>query len=45
VITRLQADGYTVYAPPNPLQSLSYDSATISDFLSTIKRPIVPDKL
>jgi pimeloyl-ACP methyl ester carboxylesterase len=41
VITRLQADGYTVYAPPSPLQSLSYDSATLSDFLSTIKGPIV----
>ncbi len=41
VITRLQAAGYTVYAPPNPLQSLAYDSATLSDFLSAIKGPIV----
>ena len=41
VITRLEADGYTVYAPPNPLLSLAYDSATLSDFLSTIKGPIV----
>jgi len=41
VITRLQADGYTVYAPPDPLQSLSYDSATLSGFLSAIKGPIV----
>jgi pimeloyl-ACP methyl ester carboxylesterase len=41
VITRLQADGYTVYAPPDPLQSLPYDAATLSDFLSTIKGPIV----
>jgi pimeloyl-ACP methyl ester carboxylesterase len=41
VIARLQHDGYTVYAPPNPLQSLPYDSATLSDFLSTIKGPIV----
>ena len=24
VIQRLQADGYTVYAPPNPLQGLAY---------------------
>lgn len=41
VITRLQRDGYTVYAPPDPLQSLPYDSATLSDFLSTIKGHIV----
>jgi pimeloyl-ACP methyl ester carboxylesterase len=41
VIARLQSDGYTVYAPPDPLQSLPYDSATLSDFLSTINGPIV----
>jgi alpha-beta hydrolase superfamily lysophospholipase len=28
VVRILQHDGYTVYAPPNPLQGLSYDSAT-----------------
>src|ERR1700756_2133643 len=29
---RLQADGYTVYALPNPLQGLPYDSAFLADF-------------
>ncbi len=37
----LQRDGYTVYAPPNPLQGLTYDTATIADFLHTITGPIV----
>jgi pimeloyl-ACP methyl ester carboxylesterase len=41
VIERLQAEGYTVDAPPNPLQSLSGDAATIADFLKTITGPIV----
>ena len=41
VIKRLQADGYTVYAPPNPLQGLSYDSAFLADFLHSISGPIV----
>ncbi len=41
VIERLQAEGYTVYAPPNPLRSLQGDSATIADFLNTISGPIV----
>ncbi len=41
VIQRLQADGYTVYAPPNPLQSLPYDAAYLADFLHTISGPIV----
>ena len=41
VISRLQRDGYTVYAPPNPLRGLSYDSATLADFLKTISGPIV----
>jgi pimeloyl-ACP methyl ester carboxylesterase len=41
VIRRLQADGYTVYAPPNPLQGLTYDSAFLSDFLHSISGPIV----
>jgi pimeloyl-ACP methyl ester carboxylesterase len=41
VIRRLQADGYTVYAPPNPLQGLPYDSAYLADFLHTISGPIV----
>jgi pimeloyl-ACP methyl ester carboxylesterase len=41
VIERLQVEGYTVDAPPNPLQSLSGDAATIADFLKTITGPIV----
>jgi pimeloyl-ACP methyl ester carboxylesterase len=41
VIQRLQADGYTVYAPPDPLQGLPYDSAYLADFLDTISGPIV----
>jgi pimeloyl-ACP methyl ester carboxylesterase len=41
VIELLQAEGYTVYAPPNPLRSLQGDSDTIADFLKTISGPIV----
>jgi pimeloyl-ACP methyl ester carboxylesterase len=41
VIQRLQRDGYTVYAPPNPLRGLAYDSATLAGFLATIRGPIV----
>jgi pimeloyl-ACP methyl ester carboxylesterase len=41
VIQRLQHDGYTVYAPPDPLQGLAYDTATLKDFLGTIPGPIV----
>jgi pimeloyl-ACP methyl ester carboxylesterase len=41
VILRLQKDGFTVYAPPNPLRGVSYDSAYLKDFLSTIPGPIV----
>jgi pimeloyl-ACP methyl ester carboxylesterase len=41
VIQRLQADGYTVYAPPNPLQGLAYDPAYLADFLHTISGPII----
>lgn len=41
VIERLQTEGYTVVAPPNPLQSLKGDAATIADLLETIKGPIV----
>ena len=37
----LQHDGYTVWAPPNPLMGLANDSATIADFLHTITGPIV----
>jgi pimeloyl-ACP methyl ester carboxylesterase len=41
VIRQLQDDGYTVYAPPNPLRGVSYDTSYLSDFLSTISGPIV----
>ena len=41
VTQRLQADGYTVYALPNPLQGLPYDSAYLADFLHSIPGPIV----
>jgi pimeloyl-ACP methyl ester carboxylesterase len=41
VIKRLQKDGYTAVAPPNPLQSLNGDAQTIADFLQTIPGPIV----
>jgi pimeloyl-ACP methyl ester carboxylesterase len=41
VIERLQNDGYTVVAPPDPLQSLNGDAETIADLLQTIPGPIV----
>jgi pimeloyl-ACP methyl ester carboxylesterase len=41
VIRRLQRDGYTVWAPPNPLMGLATDSATIADFLQKVSGPIV----
>src|SRR6202034_3799419 len=41
VTQRLQADGYTVYAVPNPLQGLPYDSAFLTDFLHNISGPII----
>ncbi|MGH2892263.1 MAG: alpha/beta fold hydrolase [Solirubrobacteraceae bacterium] len=34
VIVRLQHDGYTVYAPPNPLRGLPSDSAYLHAFLT-----------
>jgi len=41
VIAGLQRHGFTVYAPPNPLRGVSYDSTYLKDFLSTIPGPIV----
>jgi pimeloyl-ACP methyl ester carboxylesterase len=41
VIRRLEADGYTVDAPPNPLRGLAYDSSYLSDYLATISGPII----
>ncbi len=41
VVRRLQADGYTVDVPPNPLMGLAFDPAYLADFLHTISGPIV----
>jgi pimeloyl-ACP methyl ester carboxylesterase len=41
VVSRLQDDGYTVYAPPNPLRGLASDSAYLASFLQTITGPII----
>jgi len=41
IIQRLQGDGYTVYAPPDPLRGLANDSATLADFLKTISGPVI----
>ncbi len=41
VIAILQREGFTVYAPPDPLRSLTGDAAYLADFLSTIPGPIV----
>jgi len=41
VIQRLQADGYTVLAPANPLRDLQSDSAYLSSFLAQVPGPIV----
>ena len=34
VVRILQADGYTVYVPPNPLRGVTADSAYLNDFLT-----------
>ncbi len=41
VITRLQQDGHTVYAPPNPLRGLHSDAAYVRTFLGTLEGPVV----
>jgi len=41
VIGRLQADGFTVYAPPNPLRSLASDAASVAAFLKAIPGPVI----
>ncbi|GAX49708.1 alpha/beta hydrolase [Streptomyces olivochromogenes] len=40
-VTRLHDLGYTVYAPANPLRSLSGDAAYIKSFLQTIDGPVI----
>ncbi|WP_238017256.1 alpha/beta hydrolase [Dactylosporangium sp. AC04546] len=41
VVRILQCDGYTVFAPANPLRSVAGDSAYLASFLATISGPIV----
>ncbi len=41
VIARLQRQGFTVVAPPNPLRGPSSDAAYLSSYLQTISGPIV----
>ena len=41
VIKRLQSDGYTVYAPPDPLRGIASDSGYLASFLRTIPGPVV----
>jgi pimeloyl-ACP methyl ester carboxylesterase len=41
VIERLQRAGYTVDAPPNPLQGLTYDSEYIASYLKQISGPVI----
>ena len=41
VTSRLQLDGYTVWAVPNPLRGLSSDAAYLASILNTIQGPII----
>jgi pimeloyl-ACP methyl ester carboxylesterase len=41
VITRLQSDGYTVDAPPDPLRGIASDSSYLASFLKKIPGPVV----
>jgi pimeloyl-ACP methyl ester carboxylesterase len=41
VIERLQQQGYTVVAPPNPLRGVASDAAQVASVLATISGPIV----
>jgi pimeloyl-ACP methyl ester carboxylesterase len=41
VIRELAAAGYDTVAPPNPLRSLSFDAAAISDAVKAIQGPVV----
>src|ERR1700733_2376107 len=41
VISRLQADGYTVIAAPDPLRSLKSDSDYVSSIVGSVKGPVV----
>ena len=41
IITELESDGYTVFAPANPLRSLTNDAASLKAFVSAIDGPVV----
>lgn len=41
VIDRLQQQGYEVFAPPNPLRGVRFDSAYIASFISQIDGPVL----
>ena len=41
VTARLQADGYKVWAVPNPLRGLASDAAYVASILKTIPGPII----
>jgi pimeloyl-ACP methyl ester carboxylesterase len=41
VVTDLQRDGHTVYAPANPLRGLTSDAAYVRAFLETLEGPVV----
>jgi pimeloyl-ACP methyl ester carboxylesterase len=41
VIKLLRADGYPVFAPPNPLRGVASDTASIAAFLKTIPGPVI----
>jgi pimeloyl-ACP methyl ester carboxylesterase len=41
VATQLQDDGYTVYAPANPLRGVQNDADYLNSFLHTIQGPVV----
>ncbi|MEU0184305.1 alpha/beta hydrolase [Streptomyces sp. NPDC006207] len=41
VISRLQHDGYTVVAPPNPLRGVDYDAQTLKNYLAGVQGPVV----
>jgi pimeloyl-ACP methyl ester carboxylesterase len=41
VIERLQAAGFEVAAPPNPLRGIAHDSAYIASFLNQVPEPVL----
>ena len=41
VVRRLQAQGYTVDVPPNPLRGLATDAAYLASYVNTITGPVV----